>query len=71
MNVLYSLLLIILAVGSVSLQVYFLIQKKEFKIFFVHTGILILAIGGGIIGIYEMDLPSIAKIVGRMFPWTN
>jgi hypothetical protein len=68
MNVFFSLILIVLAVSSVSLQAYFLIQKKEFKVFFVHIGILIVAIGGGIIGIYELDLPSIAKIVGMMFP---
>lgn len=69
MDMIFSALFAFAAVGSVSLQSYFLIKQKETKIFSIQLGLLIMAILLGILKIYHISFPSIAKLLVMISPW--
>jgi hypothetical protein len=69
MNILSSLLLIILILGSASLQTYHLIKNKEWNILKVQIGIIIIAILLGFQKIYDFPIPTMAEVLYSFIPW--
>lgn len=71
MNVFSSLIFAFLSLASSARHIYMAIKRKEAKILCMQIGILGLAIAGGILSIYHVPEPSIAKMLGAVIPRVN
>lgn len=68
MNILLSLLLIVLIALTAGTHIYFVWKRKNYKMLVVQLGIVGLTIILGILNIYDISDPSIAKLLNMLSP---
>lgn len=69
MKILLSLLFILLIFATTGTHLYFVWKRKELKTLFVQLGIVGVSAILGIIIIYDLNYPTISKLLNTLSPF--
>ncbi|GIO31311.1 hypothetical protein J2TS6_24520 [Paenibacillus albilobatus] len=69
MRIVMGIIVVLFAAGSVAFQTYSLIRGKQIKAAIVQAAIMAAAVTGAFMVIYNVSVPSLAKLMTSIIPW--